>query len=229
MNDHTRQHTAFCSRAAIVAMMMMMNASSDGAMAAPMQQPNKDRVPMEFQKAHKLPVTSTPVAEAFPINLQLLRSGYQFEAPLSMHGLEEPRRPRSTSERLREFHEKTLQAVAQAHSHSRRRAHTTHACRAAGHSVGSTAKTPTNVERHRKLHIPILEEGPEQPLTIVNESFITSGAQFMRPELKSGASGMGGFNRHAAAGDQNEALVHKSKHQRLEEFYEQMQKAAASK
>lgn len=71
-------------------------------------------------------ISASNKSSQMPINLQMLCSGFQFEPQLLEPFTFTPaHKIRTTSERLREYHDKTLEAVAKA---SRTRAHTTHTC-----------------------------------------------------------------------------------------------------
>lgn len=224
----------------------------------------------------RLPIISPQPQQPLPINLQMLRSGYQFEpwlVQLAENRDVVPQRKRSTSERLREFHDKTLQAVAQA-SKPRTRAHTTHTCHE-GSSDNDAAEddslhqqhqpeeqgevnstTPFHLQQHqqhqqqrqqrhqhellasedkaqlaepfvhprRMIHLSKVVHkepaGQHAPPTLVNHSFLRSGAQFTEPRHDAALySSFGASNADAAAGDQNELNTHRSKNRRLEEFY----------
>ncbi|EGD73110.1 hypothetical protein PTSG_04824 [Salpingoeca rosetta] len=280
--------------------------------------------PLEYRNAHRLPVytvVSSSATTSMPINLQMLRSGFQFEPDVSRLGTGEvQRRPRTTSERLRDFHEMTLQAVAQASS--RPRANSTHTC-AAPSAVQQKQLQQKQEEQHRhhqQRHYHHHQEQKEQqqqqqqqrffasngsadmaasrpvptataamhalnlrstvscstpfpsssssaltattaaatstsgigrvpktsstlegsvlvrdpaglhlPPTIVNHAFLRSGAQFTEPQLEvaRNSSILGVSNDNAAAGDQNEMHLHRSRNRRLEEFYERMQQQHA--
>lgn len=131
-------------------------------------------------------------------------------------------RVRSTSERLREFHNKTLEAVATAQT--RPRANTTHTCvtptkEESAHGI-NVQSTPDGIPQcnNSSSYKPNLvfrdSSGYHAPLTIVNETMLTSGAQFHFSELKTGNADWEAFHlSDITSTTEARPSNHKTKHQ----------------